>query len=199
MNTTSVQELLKKVYHDPQPSIIGCQMLYLEAINQFIHAEMLLEREQCVLVAAERAVVLSRLHLYQWHRSKSCSLQQGKCRSGACGCSYGDLVKHVNLVKEVRRVRQRVSDLRIEAEGYHHVANHVIAGKCTQLIESVHCEQAFIEMAHFVEDISDEEKWLADNYSVAPRLSGTVCDLRLTIGRENPRVVRWNIFSERVS
>lgn len=199
VNTTSIKELLKNVNRDPQPSIVGCQILCLEATRLYADTQEILERQSSKLSTLEEMTYQARQRLNRWQRTPNCSLHRGACRDGKCGCSYGDLVHLASLHVATRQLRKKVAELEHLAQCYRLVANRVIAAKFSQLLDNEYCVQAFIEMALIVGDITDDEDWLAKNCANSKLLEGSPYELRLVLGVEKPHVVRWNMYSERIS
>lgn len=198
MTTETIEGLLRHVNRDLQPSITGCQMHYREAVERFLVAEIHLEQEQRTLSILEEMLRQRRCLLDDWRRTPQCSRERAGCRSGLCGCSYGDLACYASLLRFVASQRYKVMQAHNQAHSCRLIANHIIAPRFAMLLDNPYCCQAFIEASYWTQEIDDNEWWLAAYSSNAVCLSGSPLTLELTVGIDPTYTIRWNLLGERL-
>lgn len=198
MKSQSVSMLLQKINQDPESSIVGCQIVYRETLGGFIRTQDLLEREQAKLQTIEEMTNEYRTKLRNWRVAPDCTRHRPACRSGRCGCSYGDLVCFASLLGVSRHQRRTVRELQHQLDSYRYLADRIIFMQFRSLCQESSSVQAFVAMACAVGDITSEE---LDLVAITPHpwLDGSPYELRLTVGPHEPYVMCWNIFSERIS
>lgn len=199
MTTQSIVSLLRKINRDTQPSIVGSQINLQEAEDCYAKSCNELEHAKSALSTIEEMVSNSRSSLQQWHVSPSCTRDDNRCKSGQCGCSYGDLVCLSNLLQIEKSQRHKIAQIEHHMLCYRCLVEQVIGPKITLLCQNYDCVLAFVGMAYLTNDITDDDWWIANFNTPDLALVKTTLGLRLTLGTDTPYSIYWDNLSNRIS